>query len=159
MVERAGRKKAVIDHDKCSGCGRCVGACHKQGAIGGPGGSNDTLSCKISEYAMAVLRGKPNFHISLVMDVSPNCDCHDENDAPIIADVGMFASFDPVALDTACAEAALKMAPLPGSLLAECKHPTGDHFHDTHPETDWRVGVNHAQKIGLGTTAYELIRV
>ena len=159
MVSRDGHKKARIDHDKCSGCGRCVGACHKQGAIGGPSGSNDTLSCKISEYAMAVLKGKPHFHISLVMDVSPNCDCHDQNDAPIIPDVGMFASFDPVALDTACAEAALTMAPLPGSVLAACEHPTGDHFHDTHPETNWRVGVDHAQKVGLGSTAYELIRV
>ena len=152
-------RKASIDHDKCSGCGRCVGACYKQGAIGGAGDSNDKLNCKISEYAMAVLQNKPNFHISLVMDVSPYCDCHNENDAPIIADVGMFASFDPVALDTACAEAALKMEPLPGSKLAECKHRTGDHFHDVHPVTNWRVGVEHAQKLGMGTTDYELIRV
>ena len=119
MVQMPKGRKAVIDHDKCSGCGRCVGACYKQGAIGGAGGSNDMLNCKISEYAMAVIQDKPNFHISLVMDVSPYCDCHAENDAPVIADVGMFASFDPVALDTACAEAALKMEPLPGSILAE----------------------------------------
>lgn len=159
MVKKPEGKKAVIDHDKCSGCGRCVGACYKQGAIGGPGGSNDMLTCKISEYAKAVLTGKPHFHISLVMDVSPYCDCHAENDAPVIADVGMFASFDPVALDSACAEAALKMEPLPGSILAEREHRTGDHFHDVHPVTDWRVGVEHAEKIGLGTTQYELIKV
>ncbi|NLI21990.1 MAG: DUF362 domain-containing protein [Clostridiales bacterium] len=152
-------RKARIDPEKCSGCGRCVGACHKQGAIGGADDSCDKLSCKISEYAMAVLKGKPHFHISLVMDVSPYCDCHDENDAPIVADVGMFASFDPVALDTACAEAVNAMPPLPGTKLAECKHPSGDHFHDVHPITNWRVGVEHAQKLGLGTTAYELIRV
>ncbi len=152
-------RKAVIDHDKCSGCGRCVGACYKQGAIGGADGGNDMLNCKISEYAMAVLQGKPHFHISLVMDVSPYCDCHAENDAPVVADIGMFASTDPVALDTACAEAVLKMPPLPGSKLAECEHLTGDHFHDLHPVTNWRVGVEHAQKIGLGTTEYELIRV
>ncbi|MEA4927743.1 MAG: DUF362 domain-containing protein [Candidatus Limiplasma sp.] len=152
-------RKAAIDHDKCSGCGRCVGACYKQGAIGGADGGNDMLNCKISEYAMAVLQGKPHFHISLVMDVSPYCDCHAENDAPVVADIGMFASTDPVALDTACAEAVLKMPPLPGSKLAECEHLTGDHFHDLHPVTNWRVGVEHAQKIGLGTTEYELIRV
>jgi uncharacterized Fe-S center protein len=93
------------------------------------------------------------------MDVSPYCDCHAENDAPVVADIGMFASTDPVALDTACAEAVLKMPPLPGSMLAECEHPTGDHFHDLHPVTNWRAGVEHAQKIGLGTTEYELIRV
>ena len=159
LLETPKGRKARIDQNKCSGCGRCVGACHKQGAIGGADGSTDMLNCKISEYAMAVVQGKPNFHISLVMDVSPFCDCHDENDAPIIADVGMFASFDPVALDTACAEAALKMEPLPGSRLAECKHRTGDHFHDVHPVTNWRKGLEHAQKIGLGTMEYDLIEV
>lgn len=159
MVQRPQGKKAVIDAEKCSGCGRCVGACHKQGAIGGPNGSNDMLNCKISEYAMAVIQDKPHFHIELVMDVSPYCDCHNENDAPVIADVGMFASFDPVALDTACAEAALRMEPLPGSLLAAREHRTGDHFHDVHPTTNWRAGVEHAQKMGMGTMAYELIKV
>ncbi|HPF88159.1 MAG TPA: DUF362 domain-containing protein [Candidatus Limiplasma sp.] len=152
-------RKAVIDHNKCTGCGRCVGACHIQAAIGGPDGSNDMVSCKISEYAKAVLQGKPSFHIALVMDVSPLCDCHSENDAPIIPDVGMFASADPVALDMACAEASLRMKPLPGSVLWEAQNRTGDHFHDVNPATDWRVGIKHAEKIGLGTTEYELIEV
>ena len=159
LVRTEKGRKAVIDHERCSGCGRCVGACYKQGAIGGADGGNDMLSCKISEYALAVLQDKPHFHISLVMDVSPMCDCHDENDAPIVADVGMFASFDPVALDTACAEAVLRMPPLTGSILAERGNLTGDHFHDLHPVTDWRVGVEHAQKIGLGSTVYELVTV
>lgn len=159
LVETPSGRKAKIDHEKCSGCGRCVGACFKQGAIGGADGGNDMLNCKISEYAMAVVQGKPSFHISLVVDISPYCDCHAENDAPILPDIGMFASFDPVALDTACAEAALKAEPLPGSALAEKECRTGDHFHDMHPVTNWRVGVEHAQKIGLGTTAYELIEI
>ncbi|MEG2356886.1 MAG: 4Fe-4S ferredoxin, partial [Clostridia bacterium] len=64
-----------------------------------------------------------------------------------------------VALDTACAEACNKMAPLPGTLLAEKTNRTGDIFNDTHPVTHWRSGMEHAQKIGLGTMAYELIEV
>ena len=152
-------KKAIINHEKCSGCGRCVGACHKQGAIGGADDSNDKVSCKISEYAKAVLQGKLHFHISLVMDVSPLCDCHSENDAPVIPDVGMFASFDPVALDMACSEASLRMNPLPGSRLGDMENRTGDHFTDANPATNWRVGIEHAEKIGLGTTDYELIEV
>ena len=67
--------------------------------------SNDILNCKIAEYSLAVLKDRPHFHVSLVIDVSPNCDCHAENDIPIVPDVGMFASFDPVALDRACADA------------------------------------------------------
>jgi uncharacterized protein len=152
-------KKAVIDHEKCSGCGRCVGACHTQAAIGGADDSNDRVSRKISEYAKAVLQGKPHFHISLVRDISPYCDCHGENDAPILPDVGMFASFDPVALDMACTEAALMTSPLPGSALWERKNRTGDHFCDMHPTTNWRVGIEHAEKMGIGTTKYEIIEV
>ncbi len=152
-------RRAQIDHNKCVGCGRCVGACRDVGAINAWDSSNDNLTMKISEYALAVVQNRPQFHISLVMDVSPCCDCHEENDAPVIADVGMFASFDPVALDTACAEACNRMPPLPGTWLADQKNHTGDIFNDTHPETNWRLGVQHAQKIGLGTTAYELIEV
>lgn len=159
LAQTANGRKAVIDHDKCSGCGRCVGACYKQGAIGGADGGVDLLNCKITEYAKAVVQGKPHFHISLVTDVSPFCDCHDENDAPVLPDVGMFASFDPVALDTACAEALLKTEPLPGSALAQKPNRTGDHFHDMHPITNWRVGVEHGERIGLGTTSYELIEL
>ncbi len=152
-------RKAKIDHTKCVGCGRCVGACRDLGAIGGPDSSVDTLNRKIAEYALAVTQDRPHFHISMVMDVSPDCDCHGENDAPIIADVGMFASFDPVALDTACADACNRMAPLPGTQLADSKESTGDHFYDVHPVTNWRVGPEHAQKLGIGTMIYELIEV
>jgi len=159
LVPTDAGRRARIDQAKCSGCGRCVGACHRQGAIGGADDSCDKLNCKIAEYATAVLKGKPHFHISLVMDVSPDCDCHVSNDLPIIPDVGMFASFDPVALDTACAQAALRMEPLPGSLLGNMPNRTGDHFYDVHPITNWRVVVEHAQKMGLGTMAYELIEV
>ncbi len=59
------------------------------------------------------------FHISLICDVSPNCDCHAENDIPIIPNIGMLASFDPVALDQACADLCNKMPAMSGSLLDE----------------------------------------
>ncbi|MGL5514808.1 MAG: DUF362 domain-containing protein, partial [Sporomusa sp.] len=108
------------------------------------------------------LNGRPHFHISLVIDVTPFCDCHAENDVPIIPDIGMFASFDPVALDTACGDMANKAPVTAGSYLAEQlkkQNASADHFQSTHPETNWLVCVDHAEKIGLGTKSYEIIEI
>jgi len=155
--------KIRIDHDKCVGCGRCIGICPMDAIRAASDEANDVLNCKIAEYAKAVLDGRPHFHVSLVMDISPNCDCHAENDAPIVPDVGMFASFDPVALDVACADAVNKMPVMPGSHLDdmhhEHEHCEGDHFHISHPETNWRSCVEHAEKLGIGQQRYELIEV
>lgn len=158
-------KKAAIDHSKCVGCGRCIGICPKDAVSPASDEANDILNCKIAEYSKAVIDGRPNFHISLVMDVSPNCDCHAENDLPIVPDVGMFASFDPVALDVACADAVNAQPVISGSILDEHVHDHTeenghhDHFHMNHPETNWKSCIEHAKKIGIGTDEYELIVV
>ncbi len=65
------------------------------------------------------MKDQPAFHISLICDVSPFCDCHAKNDIPIIPDVGMLASFDPVALDQACVDLCNKMPVCEGSRLYE----------------------------------------
>ena len=72
-------KKAHIDLDKCVGCGRCIGACPMD-AVKPPadGSSMEALNKKMAEYAWAILHGRPHFHISLIVDVSPYCDCHAE---------------------------------------------------------------------------------
>lgn len=154
--------KAKIDHSKCVGCGRCLGACNFDAIYHGDNSANDVLNCKMAEYAKAVIDGKPNFHISIVNQVSPFCDCHGENDTAIIPDVGMFASFDPVALDVACADACNKAPVMPGSLLDDRLHDHADlhdHFANVHPETNWRSCVEHAEKIGIGSQSYELITI
>ncbi|MCI9493761.1 MAG: DUF362 domain-containing protein [Lachnospiraceae bacterium] len=156
-------KKASINQENCVGCGRCIGVCPKDAVEPSFGDSNDVLNCKMAEYSKAVLQGRPHFHISIVCDVSPNCDCHAENDIPIIPNVGMFASFDPVALDVACADACNRQPVIAGSVLHENKqhgHGEGhDHFHMTHPDTNWKSCVEHAEKIGIGSQEYELVEV
>ncbi len=152
-------RKASIDQDKCVGCGRCIGVCPVDAVCPASDESNDLLNRKIAEYSKAVLTGRPNFHISLVIDVSPNCDCHSENDIPIIPDVGMFASFDPVALDRACADAANKQPVINGSQLDRMPKISADHFINSAPETNWTSCLEHAEKIGIGTQEYELIEI
>lgn len=152
-------KKASIDHNKCVGCGRCIGVCPKDAIVAASDESNDILNCKIAEYTKAVVDGRPAFYINLVIDVSPYCDCHAENDAAIVPDVGFFASFDPVALDIACADAVNAQPVISNTCLSEADHEGHDHFGAMFPTTDWRTCIEHAKKIGLGTDEYELVVV
>ena len=153
--------KCTIDHSRCVGCGRCLALCPKDAIRADNDESLDILNCKIAEYTKAVVDGRPCFHIALARDMSPNCDCHGENDAPITQDVGMFDSFDPVALDQACADAVNAQPALPGSVLFDKghDHTDHDHFHAAHPDTNWRTALEHGEKLGIGTRNYELIRI
>ena len=164
LVFDAETKKMGINLEKCVGCGRCLGACNFDAIRFKNNNASKVLNCRMAEYTKAVVDGRPCFHISLIVDVSPNCDCHSENDAPILPNVGMFASTDPLALDKACVDACLRQKPLPGSQLADnmaksnfCDHH--DHFKNSRPESEWRSCIEHAEKIGLGTTEYELIEM
>lgn len=154
-------RKASIDQNKCVGCGRCIAICPKNAVQVNCDESTSNLNRKIAEYTKAVVDGRPCFHISLVIDVSPNCDCHTENDLPIVPSVGMFASFDPVALDMACIDAVNAQIPMRGS-VADCPADDAhahDHFQRIHPHTDWRSCLEHAEKIGIGMREYELIKI
>ena len=152
-------RKATIDHDKCVGCGRCLAVCPKDAIAADYNDSLKVLNCKMAEYSLAVCKDRPCFHVSLICDVSPNCDCHPENDIPIIPNIGMLAS-----LDQACADLCNQQTPVASSILGENikahgNHEGHDHFHMVHPDTEWRTCIEHAVKIGLGTDQYEMVRI
>ncbi|MBR1398012.1 MAG: DUF362 domain-containing protein [Selenomonadaceae bacterium] len=155
-------KKAHINHDICKGCGRCIGACAFDAISNDQWDAGDLLDRKMAEYAQAVCQDRPCFHINMAMDISPNCDCHGENDAPILPDIGMFASFDPVAIDQACVDACQKQTPIRNSQLGDnLAKPNWnhhhDHFMDSNPNVHWKETLEHAEKIGMGTRDYELV--
>ncbi len=176
---------AVIDEDHCVGCGFCIAYCPTGAIMTKWDEAKPVMNCKIAEYTKAILDGKPAFHVSLVLDVSPDCDCERHNDVPVIPNVGMFASFDPVALDQACVDAANRQPVIQGSKAdpqvkeasvsdhmdgaraipeqAYSEHAAGDDGHDVfkmvHPDTDWAAGLDHAEKLGIGTREYELVVV
>lgn len=162
VVEGPEGRKAYIDEDKCLGCGYCFAYCPK-GAISPKWGENKKLlNYKIAEYTKAALQDKPSFHISLLINVSPECDCEGGNDLPVIPDVGMFASFDPVAIDQAAFDMANQQPVMPGSMAekhGEAEAEKHDVFKMTHPDTDFESALSHGEKIGLGTREYELIKV
>ena len=163
VFDRA-KLKMTVDYDHCVGCGRCLGACNFDAISFREDNANAVLNCRMAEYTKAVVDGRPNFHVSLIVDVSPNCDCHCENDAPILPDIGMFASFDPLALDQACVDACLSATPLPRTQLTDNMDKPDfvdklDHFSNSNPNSEWKSCLAHAEKIGLGTRDYELIRI
>ena len=151
--------KMSVAWDKCAGCGRCLDVCPVKALEADNPAAALYLNYKIAEYAKAVVDGRPHFHISLVRDISPYCDCHPENDVPIVPDVGMFASFDPVALDLACCEAVIRQPVTPGSKLDRAERKDLDNLTAPFPHTSWRSQIDHGKKIGLGEDSYELIDI
>ena len=157
-------RKAEIDYSKCVGCGQCIALCQYDSASMGANDTSERLNYKIAEYTKAVLKDKPNFHVSFIMNVSPECDCWNHNDAAVVPDLGIAASFDPVALDKACADVVIH-APALQTVNRLTESRPHEHLEDTdkfrlmHPDTDWLAGLTHAEKIGIGNMQYELIEV
>lgn len=159
-------KKAQINLENCVGCGQCVALCKSEGVVMNGQESGILLNYKIDEYTKAVLKDKPNFHISFIMNVSPECDCWCHNDAAIVPDLGMACSFDPVALDQACADIVNAAPMLHTENVLHEKHEHHEHeelandkFNHIHPDTNWQIGLHYAEEIGVGTCSYELIRM
>jgi len=156
-------KIAHIDYGSCVGCGQCVAVCQYDSAQVVWEAASELVNRKIAEYTLAVLKDKPAFHVSFIMNVSPDCDCWNFNDYPLVPDIGIAASFDPVALDQACVDLVKAAPSLPNSRIGDRNsqdhHQGQDKFHLAHPNTHWEAGLEHAQEIGLGSRKYELFRI
>ena len=125
--------------------------------------SGHDLQLRMAEYASAVVASKPQrcFFVSIATDITPGCDCFPDNDAPVVPNVGMFASWDPVAIDQAAADAICAQPINAGTRLSEALEEFGgetDHWNALHPHAEWRLQLQHAEELGIGTRAYELVR-
>jgi len=127
---------AVIDPDKCVGCAGCIAVC-PEGAIRNSWSGSNFLE-KLAEYALGAAKDKDIIYISFISNVTEECDCTGIHMKPIADNIGLLASKDPVALDTACLD-----------LLQQSSRKK--------LFENGRVSLKHAEKIGLGTMAYELI--
>ncbi|HQG36496.1 MAG TPA: DUF362 domain-containing protein [Bacteroidales bacterium] len=156
-------KIAHIDYQICTGCGQCIAVCQYDAARVVWQNASEIVTRRIAEYAFAVVKDKPSFHVSFIMDVSPLCDCCDFNDYPIVPDIGIAASFDPVALDQACVDMVNAAPALKGSIIAEKADEKSlenqNKFLLANPNTRWEIGLEHAEKIGLGTRKYKIVEV
>jgi hypothetical protein len=150
---------AVVDYATCYGCGECVAAC-AYGAIATQWKTTpEALQEKIVEHAMGALAGKGGkvVYLSFVSAVSPDCDCWDFSDAPIVGDIGVLASTDIVAIDRAAYDLVTAAAGLPGS-RGEGLAPGEDKFTKV-TGVDGTAAIRYAEECGLGSAEYELVPV
>lgn len=141
-------KKAHIDHDICYGCGECTTVCPVKAIDVNWTTDNNEFLEKMAEFALGAVKNKmeKTGYISFLMNVTPHCDCAAWSDRPIVSDIGILASKDPVALDTACYDLIVRQA-------------GEDVIAKIYPDIDARYLLAYAQKIGLGSTAYELVEL
>ena len=145
-----GKVKAQINKDKCIGCGECVAVCRFGAVKYDWGVENPIIQKSIAEHALGVLKDKKDRFASFnfVMSVTGDCDCFDRKDmTKIIDDIGILASTDPVAVDKASIDIVQKRS---SKTIAELLGKK---------EMDPRFQIEHAERIGLGTTDYQLIEV
>jgi uncharacterized Fe-S center protein len=153
--------KATIDATRCAGCSRCITVCPVKAIHIQWNEAADLVMRKMAEYAKGAVSGKEDkaLYLNFITQVSPACDCYGHSDAPIVNDIGICASTDPVAIDQACADLVNGARGNEGSAL-QCGHePGGDKFRGVWPEIPWEVQLEHGEKVGLGSRKYELVRI
>jgi uncharacterized Fe-S center protein len=153
--------KAILDAERCVGCGRCITSCESKAIKVQWSKNSATVMKKMAEYSLGALSGKANkqLFVNFITQVSPSCDCHGHTDTPIVADIGILASTDPVALDQACADLVNQAHGLPDTAMKTGHDPGGDKFRGVYPQIDWEVQLEHGEKVGLGQRAYELVKL
>lgn len=89
---------------------------------------------------------KPILYINIMNNLSIDCDCAVEPEAPCMADIGIAASLDPVALDQACID-----------MIWNSTDPGRDHFVERVEQQNGRHIIETAAELDLGSRDYELV--
>jgi uncharacterized Fe-S center protein len=154
-------EKASIDNNICVGCGECILICPSEAIQIQWNQSIPVFLEGMIEYTKAALEGKEDkcLYINFINSISPACDCVNYSDSPIVHDIGIVASTDPVAIDTASAELVNSKQGIEGSALTKNLDPGGDKFKGLYPDVDWPLQLKYGEELGLGTREYELITI
>jgi hypothetical protein len=151
----------VIDQELCVGCARCIHAC-PQGAVSINYEKDlPKFMERMVEYTVGALQGKEkrSLFINFLTQISPACDCYPFSDAPVVADIGIVASRDPVAIDQACMDLVNSQPPLQSSCLKDSELAKTDKVRAVYPHVAWDHQLAYASDLGLGSREYDLVTV
>lgn len=149
-------KKSHVDVSKCIGCFECITVCPVKAISIDWSTEMIPFVERMTEYAYGVVKGREKriCYINFVLNVTPDCDCAAWSDYPLVEDIGILASHDPVALDQACFDLVNKAKALDPA-FAEA----ADKFTARWPHTRGDIQLSYGEEIGLGSREYELQHV
>jgi uncharacterized protein len=151
---------AFMDYDRCIGCNNCISAC-PQSLIKLDMNTIDEFIERMTEYALGSVKNKngKTGYINFLMNITPECDCLPWSDRPIVPDIGILASHDPVALDSACYDLVNKQKGFENSVLHHNHDKGKDKFRGLWKKVDGHKQLKYGQEIGLGHIKYDLIKL
>lgn len=154
-------KKAYIDAEICIGCGECILICPHKAIDIQWNEPADLFQKKMVEYAAGALQSKKkkSLFMNFLVQISPACDCYPNSDAPIVRDIGILASTDPVAIDAASCNLVNNEESIPHTALKRVLKQGEDKWRALFPTIDWQYQLEHAEKMGLGTRTYTLVKI
>lgn len=155
------QKKSVIDHSTCIGCFECMHACPEHAIDIDWETEIPEFMERMVEYAYGAVMAKTGRvgYMNFLIRITPDCDCFPFSDAPIVPDIGILASQDPVAIDTASFDLVNKQQGYRDSLLTAHHECGADKFTGVHAQTDGCRQLEYAEELGMGTRDYELITI
>ena len=159
--EAEDKKRASIDKDLCIGCGECLTVCAPKAVEIDWRAELGPFCERMAEYALGAVTGKENRvgYLNFLINITPDCDCVGWSDTPMVPDIGILASSDPVALDMASYDLVNSQAGFAHSHLKANLEPGQDKFKGAWSYTSGEIQLTHAESIGLGSTHYELIEI
>lgn len=158
--------KAVIDESLCYGCARCVRKCPVKRAIKEPGLSSSKIFVeRFIDNATGVLTFGPEKirYINFAFEIPALCDCVSNASVPVVPDLGIFGSSDPVAIDKACVDAETNAPSIPfldkDGQWTQPLEPGIEKFKALNQMVDTTWQINAAVKNKLGSIDYELVKI
>ena len=155
------KEKSVIERDLCIGCFDCMHVCPEHAIDIDWETEIPVFMERMVEYAYGAVKGKENKvgYINFLIRITPDCDCFPFSDTPIVQDIGILASKDPVAIDAASFDLVNQQTGFCESLLTAHHHKGEDKFKGVHAQTDGFRQVRYAEEIGMGNSTYDLIAI